>query len=86
LYQYNNPDIFELTANYLFHIIKNHPFVDGNKRIGLIAAITFLELNDFPCIYNQEQLYILTIGIADSSIKKDDIALLLKKWLFQNKP
>lgn len=38
-------DIFEMAAAYLFHIVQNHPFIDGNKRTGLIAALVFLDLN-----------------------------------------
>ena len=38
-------DLFAMAAAYLFHIVKNHPFLDGNKRTGLIVAITFLAIN-----------------------------------------
>jgi hypothetical protein len=37
-------DLFEMAAAYLFHIVANHPFVDGNKRVGLEAALVFLEI------------------------------------------
>ena len=37
----------EMTAAYLFHLIQNHPFIDGNKRVGLETALLFLEINDF---------------------------------------
>ena len=37
--------LFAMAAAYLFHLVSNHPFVDGNKRIGLIAALVFLDLN-----------------------------------------
>ena len=42
---YFHADLFEMAAAYLFHIVKNHPFVDGNKRVGAMAAFTFLRLN-----------------------------------------
>lgn len=42
---YLHTDIFEMAAAYLFHIIRNHPFVDGNKRTGAAAAVVFLLLN-----------------------------------------
>jgi death-on-curing protein len=44
--QYVHADIFEMAAAYLYHLVMNHPFVDGNKRVGLEAALVFLEIND----------------------------------------
>jgi death on curing protein len=38
-------DLCEMAAAYLFHLVQNHPFIDGNKRVGLEAALLFLELN-----------------------------------------
>jgi death-on-curing protein len=38
-------DIFEIAAAYLYPLVQNHPFVDGNKRAGAVAALVFLELN-----------------------------------------
>jgi len=38
-------DLFEMAAAYLFHIVKNHAFVDGNKRTALLAALVFLDIN-----------------------------------------
>jgi death on curing protein len=43
--QYLHSDLHEMAAAYLFHIIQNHPFTDGNKRVGAMAAFTFLKLN-----------------------------------------
>ena len=45
LHAYGDPDIFDLAAAYTFGIVRNHPFVDGNKRTGFIAGILFVELN-----------------------------------------
>ena len=39
---YVHTDVFEMAAAYLFHIVKNHPFIDGNKRTGAMAAFVFL--------------------------------------------
>lgn len=38
-------DLFAMAAAYLFHIVMNHPFIDGNKRTGLAAALVFLDIN-----------------------------------------
>ena len=43
--RYLHADLFEMAAAYLFHVVQNHPFIDGNKRVGAVAAIVFLELN-----------------------------------------
>ena len=43
--QYFHADLFEMAAAYLFHIARNHPFVDGNKRVAAMAAFVFLEMN-----------------------------------------
>jgi death-on-curing protein len=43
--EYLHKDIFEVAAAYLFHIVENHPFVDGNKRVATATAVVFLELN-----------------------------------------
>ncbi|MFN5586071.1 MAG: type II toxin-antitoxin system death-on-curing family toxin [Planctomyces sp.] len=43
-------DLFKMAAAYLYHIVQNHPFIDGNKRTGAAAAIIFLSMNDMELI------------------------------------
>ena len=43
--EYLHPTILEMAAAYLYHLVENHPFVDGNKRVGAMAALIFLDLN-----------------------------------------
>jgi death-on-curing protein len=43
--QYFHEDLFAMAGAYLFHLVRNHPFVDGNKRTGAVAALVFLSLN-----------------------------------------
>lgn len=50
-------EIHNLTAVYFFHIIKNHPFVDGNKRTALLTALTFIDRNGFECTGEWSSLY-----------------------------
>ena len=45
LFAYGRPTRFELAASYAAGVVKNHPFIDGNKRTGFVVAVTFLELN-----------------------------------------
>ncbi|MFO0959719.1 MAG: type II toxin-antitoxin system death-on-curing family toxin [Isosphaeraceae bacterium] len=62
--EYLHADLFEMAAAYLFHLTMNHPFIDGNKRIGLAAALTFLDMNGLPIETEHEELYEITIGVA----------------------
>src|SRR4030066_1171106 len=50
-------DIYEMAAAYAFHICQNHPFVDGNKRTALAAALVFLEMNGISIVDTEERLY-----------------------------
>ena len=45
LFAYSHPSLFDLAAAYAFGLVRNHPFLDGNKRIGFAVAVLFLELN-----------------------------------------
>jgi death-on-curing protein len=62
--QYAHEDLFEMAAAYLFHIVKNHPFIDGNKRVGAMAARVFLMLNGFDIPMSEDDIYDLVIATA----------------------
>lgn len=63
-----------------YFLIKNHPFIDGNKRIGILVMMTFLEINGIEIDCTDEELIILGLGLADGSI--DDIELL--NWIMDH--
>jgi death on curing protein len=65
-------DLPSMAAAYLFHLCKNHPFLDGNKRVALAAADVFLELNQFDLNTTDLELETLTLGVADGSIGKEE--------------
>jgi death-on-curing protein len=71
--------LFAMAAAYLFHLVSNHPFVDGNKRIGLIAALVFLDLNGVSIAHPSEALYELTMGVAEGRIDKAAVAAELER-------
>lgn len=75
---YLHHTVNEMAAAYLFHLVKNHPFVDGNKRVGLIAALAFLGLNGVELVADPNALYDLVIGAADGSVTKAEIAVFLQ--------
>jgi death-on-curing protein len=62
-----------MAAAYLFRITQNHPFLDGNKRTGANAAITFLLMNDFEPTFNEDALVNLVLGVTQGQISKDGV-------------
>jgi death-on-curing protein len=66
--------LFAMAAAYLFHIVKNHPFLDGNKRTGTLAAVVFLDVNGISIDHPSDALYDLTMGVAEGRIEKGVIA------------
>ena len=71
--------LFEKAAAYLFHIARNHPFVDGNKRTALMCALVFLGLNDRRLEAEPEALYQLVDGVAAGSVDKAEVAVFLRQ-------
>jgi death-on-curing protein len=70
-------DLAAMAAAYLFHIAQNHPFVDGNKRAAVMAALSFLHVNDVDYPLDPHDLEITTRKVAAGEMTKDD----LTKWL-----
>jgi death on curing protein len=79
--EYLYKDIFNMSAAYAYSIIKNHPFIDGNKRTGTLSALMFLDYNGYETSANQDQLFELAIAIAISKITIEEIASFLKKHI-----
>jgi death-on-curing protein len=77
--QYAHEGLFAMAAAYLFHIARNHPFVDGNKRTALLAALVFLDINGITTERESEALYELTMGVAEGRIDKAAAALDLSR-------
>jgi death-on-curing protein len=74
-------DIVEIAAAYLFYICKNHPFVDGNKRTAMMAAIVFLRLNGIEPKPDSQQWERLMLDVASSRITRDETTRQLRKLL-----
>jgi death-on-curing protein len=77
--EYLHASIHMMAAAYLFHVTQNHPFIDGNKRAGANAAITFLLMNDWEPTFSEEELVELVLGVAQGVIGKDRIAKFLEE-------
>jgi len=71
--------IFEMAAAYLYGICRNHPFVDGNKRTAVAAALAFLRMNDTKVRANEDEFYDLVIGVAEGRVSKAAVAVFLEK-------
>ena len=72
--RYLHADIFEMAAAYLYHLVMNHPFVDGNKRVGLEAALIFLEINNENLNCSDEELVDLVLKTTAGQVGKREIA------------
>lgn len=70
--------LYAMAAAYLFHVVQNHPFVDGNKRTGLLSALVFLDLNGISIKHGSPGLYDLTLGVAEGRLRKSDAAKTLE--------
>jgi death on curing protein len=78
LLAYGKPDIFELAASHGFGLVKNHPFVDGNKRIGFAVAVLFLELNGCRFDAGEADATVRTLALAAGDMQEADYAAWLK--------
>ena len=76
--QYLHEDLFAMAAAYAFHLAQNHPFVDGNKRIGLLAALTFLELNGVATPGPTDQFFEMMLGVAKGELDKGAVTKILR--------
>jgi len=74
-----HPSLPEQAAAYLFHLVKNHPFVDGNKRVGLACSLVFLRLNGIRVRASDDELVDLVIGVAEGRRSKADVAVFLRE-------
>jgi death on curing protein len=77
--EFLHKDLFEMAAAYLFHIVQNHPFLDGNKRTGAVAALVFLDFNGIEINTPEGSLYDLTMSVATGRSGKPQIAEFFRK-------
>jgi death on curing protein len=79
LLNYGSPSIFDLAASYAFGIVKNHPFLDGNKRVGFMAAYTFLGVNGYMLEAPEEEAVLQTLGLAAGEISAEEFSAWLER-------
>lgn len=70
---------YDMAAAYLFHIVMNHPFIDGNKRTGAACGLAFLRMNDLPLATDISGLVEMTLAVAQGQAGKAEIAAFLRR-------
>lgn len=78
LWSYGRPNYFELAAAYAFGLVKNHPFVDGNKRIGYAVAVLFLEVNGHRFHAPEPDAVLRTLALAAGEMTEPAFAAWLQ--------
>ena len=78
--KYLHSNIFEMAAAYLFHIVKNHPFMDGNKRTGIVSALIFLSINEIEIETSNKELELMVIAVASGKMNKTEISKWFEKY------
>jgi death-on-curing protein len=76
--QFLHDDLFLMAAAYLFHLVKNHPFLDGNKRTGFLSAVVFLKLNGVNIADPNPLLYDATMAVAEGRLDKEGLASIFR--------
>lgn len=78
LFAYGKPTLAELAASYAAGIMKNHPFVDGNKRTGFLLAVGFLERNGMTFAGTEAEAVLRTLALAAGELDESGYADWLK--------
>ena len=77
---YGEPDVYALAASYAFGLVRNHPFVDGNKRAAFLVCTLFLDLNGQILIATEAEATAIMLAFAGGEVSETDFA----KWLAAN--
>ena len=75
-----DPSLFDLAAAYCVGIVRNHSFVDGNKRTGLLAAVAFLDRNGDRLVPDEAEIVVVIMGLAAGAVDEAIVA----RWLADN--
>ena len=78
---YGDPDAAALAAAYAFGVVRNHPFIDGNKRTGLVVAETFLNDNGFRLLVDDPELTVLIQDLAAGEIDESELAYWFREHI-----
>lgn len=77
---YLHENTFKMAAAYGYHLCNNHPFIDGNKRISLVAMDIFLQRNGYEIVASEKETYSIIMQLSTGNLSKDE----LTQWLEMN--
>ena len=75
---YLHTGLFDMAAAYLYHVVQNHPFLDGNKRTGVVLALTFLDWNGVVVFPDNDGLVAITVRVASGDADKSQVSEFLR--------
>lgn len=83
LYAYGDPppDLADLTASLVFGLVRNHPFVDGNRRTAAVVCETFIELNDGQLDADDVELFTIYLTLAEGQLTVDEFSVWLREHI-----
>lgn len=73
------PDVITKAAALMHSLVKNHPFVDGNKRVGAHSALIFLTMNGWDVITTDEEIVEITLGVASGSVELEALIIWFRQ-------
>ncbi|WP_299416126.1 type II toxin-antitoxin system death-on-curing family toxin [Acaryochloris sp. IP29b_bin.148] len=76
--------IYEQAAVYLYHLVMNHPFIDGNKRTAFAVMDTFIRFNGYSLILENTEVYEIVLQVAKSAMGKDALTIKLRENIKPN--
>ncbi|MEX2009396.1 MAG: type II toxin-antitoxin system death-on-curing family toxin [Dongiaceae bacterium] len=79
LQAYGDPDPYDLAAAYAYGIARDHPFVDGNKRVAFVAARVFLLLHGFASTAPKAESVVTFVRLAAGEISEPELAARLRR-------
>lgn len=78
--EFLHPGIYEMAAAYLFHLVKNHPFVDGNKRVGAVSCLAFLAFNGYSFTATADDFSEMVLAVAAGNLSKANVTIFITRW------
>lgn len=78
--EFLHTDVHEMAAAYLFRLVRNHPFLDGYKRVGAVAALVFLALNGHDFRAPEDDLAEAVLAVARGELGKSEVTVFLRRW------
>jgi death-on-curing protein len=78
---YEGAGLASCAATYAFHLTRNHPFVDGNKRVGAAVAEIFIRLNGAQLCASNDEIVELFLGIAAGTVSRDEVEQAFARWV-----